>query len=81
MAHGSWLKAHGWRPSPGPKASGGRSGGVMGPMGDGTTPVWCRGGSRYVEGCWGFPYLKSFLVSWFWFSWCFGFLGIPKIKK
>ena len=23
-----------------------------------TTPVWCRGGSRYVEGCWGFRYLK-----------------------
>ena len=20
--------------------------------------VWCRGGSRYVEGCWGFPYLR-----------------------
>ena len=20
--------------------------------------VGCRGGSRYVEGCWGFPYLK-----------------------
>ena len=19
---------------------------------------WCRGGSRYVQGCWGFPYLK-----------------------
>ena len=26
--------------------------------GYGTTPVWCRGGSRYVEGYWGFPYLK-----------------------
>ena len=26
-----------------------------------------RGGSRYVEGCWGFPYLKisKILVSWF----------------
>ena len=24
----------------------------------GTTPVWCRGGSRNVEGCWGFPHLK-----------------------
>ena len=23
-----------------------------------TTPVGCRGGSRCVEGCWGFPYLK-----------------------
>ena len=23
-----------------------------------TTPVWCRGGSRYVEGCSGIPYLK-----------------------
>ena len=23
-----------------------------------TTSVWCKGGSRYVEGCWGFPYLK-----------------------
>ena len=20
--------------------------------------LWCRGGSRYVEGCWGFPHLK-----------------------
>ena len=33
-----------------------------------TTPVGCRGGSRYVERCWGFPYLKikkflGFLVS------------------
>ena len=26
--------------------------------GYGTTPVWCRGASRNVEGCWGFPYLK-----------------------
>ena len=24
----------------------------------GTTPIWCRGGNRYVEGCWGFRYLK-----------------------
>ena len=24
----------------------------------GTTPVGCKGGTRYVEGCWGFPYLK-----------------------
>ena len=24
----------------------------------GNTPVWCRGGSRYVEGCCGFHYLK-----------------------
>ena len=24
----------------------------------GTTPVGCRGGSRYVESCWGFPCLK-----------------------
>ena len=23
--------------------------------GYGTTPVGCRGGSRYVEGCWGVP--------------------------
>ena len=29
--------------------------------GYGTTPVWCRGGSRYVWGCWGFPYLKMLL--------------------
>ena len=27
--------------------------------GYGTTSVWCRGGSRYVEGCWGIPDLKS----------------------
>ena len=26
--------------------------------GYGTTSVWCRGGRRYVQGCWGFPYLK-----------------------
>ena len=26
--------------------------------GYGTTPVWCRGGSRSVEECWGFRYLK-----------------------
>ena len=26
--------------------------------GYGTTPVWCRGGSWYVQGCWEFPYLK-----------------------
>ena len=25
----------------------------------GTTPVWCRGGNRYVETCWGFPYLNK----------------------
>ena len=24
----------------------------------GTTPFWCKGGSRYVEGCWRFPYVK-----------------------
>ena len=34
----------------------------------------CRGGSRYVEGCQGFPYLKSFLVSWFLGFWFLGFL-------
>ena len=30
--------------------------------------VGCRGGNRYVEVCWGFPYLKKFigfLISWF----------------
>ena len=26
--------------------------------GYGTTPVWCRSGNRYDEGCWGFHYLK-----------------------
>ena len=26
--------------------------------GYGTTSVWCRAGSRNVEGCWGFPCLK-----------------------
>ena len=24
----------------------------------GSTLVWCRGRSRNVEGCWGFPHLK-----------------------
>ena len=28
-------------------------------IGYGTTPVGCRDGSRYCEGCWGFPYLKK----------------------
>ena len=34
--------------------------------GYGTTSVWCLGGSRYDEGCRGFPYLKMkmFKVSW-----------------
>ena len=46
--------------------------------------VWCRVGSWYVEGCWGFPYLKKLLVIScsflrFWFlgflvSKCLGFL-------
>ena len=31
--------------------------------GYGTTPVWCRGGTRYVEGCWGF-------LTWKWKSFC-----------
>ena len=35
--------------------------------------VGCRGGSRYVEGCWRFHYLKSVLVSWFQVSWFLGF--------
>ena len=26
--------------------------------GYGTTSVWCRDGSRNIEGCWGFPYLE-----------------------
>ena len=30
--------------------------------GYGTTPVWCRGGNRYVEGCWGVPYLKITMI-------------------
>ena len=33
--------------------------------GCGTTPVGCRGGSRYVEGCWAFPHLKIKQVFWF----------------
>ena len=41
--------------------------------GYGTTPVWCRGGSRYVEGCRGFLYLQiekfcriyQMFISWF----------------
>ena len=39
--------------------------------------VWCRGGSRYVEGRWGFPYLRKclgFLVSKFLGCWFLGFL-------
>ena len=45
-----------------------------------TTPVGCRGGNRYVEGCWGFPYLKikkkfigfvCFRV-WLVVFWCYG---------
>ena len=43
--------------------------------------VGCKCGSRYVEGCWGFPYLKKFLgflvfgllVSWFMVFWFLGF--------
>ena len=38
--------------------------------GYGTAQVGCRGGSRYVEECWGFPYLKvkKFkVVVFFWF--------------
>ena len=35
----------------------------------------CRGGSRYVEGCWGFPLLENKKV-----SWCFGFL-VSKIYQ
>ena len=44
-------------------------------LADRTLPLgwvfWCRGGSRYVKGCWGFPYLqrKRFKVSWFLVSW------------
>ena len=41
-----------------------------------TTPgervAGCRGGSRYVKGCWGFPNLTSLLIYWFL---GFGFLG------
>ena len=47
------------------------------PSGYGTMSVWCRGGSRYVEGCWGFAHLKIKKVSWFlgvWFL-CFKNLG------
>ena len=36
--------------------------------------VGCKGGSRYVEGCWGFPYLKMKKVSWFLGS---SFLELP----
>ena len=40
--------------------------------------VGCRGGSRYVEGCWGFPFVKiktflGFSGSWFLVSWFIGF--------
>ena len=28
----------------------------------GTTPVGCKGRSRYVDGCWGFPYSTTFLM-------------------
>ena len=43
---------------------------------------FCLGGSRYVEGCWGFPYLKKFigfLVHWFLglsIYWFLGFLDV-----
>ena len=42
--------------------------------GDGTTPIWCRGGSRNVERCWGFPYVKieklqHFYLMFFWKTW------------
>ena len=44
--------------------------------------VGCKDGSRYVEGCWGFPFLKKcigfvvywFLGSWFFVSWFLGLL-------
>ena len=39
--------------------------------------VGCTGGSRYVEGCWGFPYLRKligFLVVGFLVSWFLGFV-------
>ena len=38
-----------------------------------TTLVGCRGGSRYVDGCWGFPYLKIKKVFW---VLAFGFYGL-----
>ena len=41
--------------------------------------VGCRDESRFVEGCWGFPYLKSVSVSCFFgffVSWFFGFVGM-----
>ena len=42
--------------------------------GFGTTPVGCRGGSGYAEGCWGFPYSKiekfvGFIKFHFWSIW------------
>ena len=42
----------------------------------------CRGGGRYVEGCYGFPYLKKFIgffVYWFLVCW-FLVLGIQRFK-
>ena len=42
--------------------------------------LWVKGGSRYVEGCWGFPYSKSFLVSWFLVSWFLGF-KVSKLQR
>ena len=41
----------------------------------------CRGGIRYVEGRWWFPYLKiKKKVSWFLNNWFRGFLVFPKYK-
>ena len=37
--------------------------------------VGCRGGSRYVERYWGFPYLKIKKCIGFWFLVCFLFCG------
>ena len=53
------------------------------PTGYGTTQVWCRGVSRYVEGCWGVPCLKININNisicmfpiWFKFSFCFVFVS------
>ena len=43
--------------------------------------VGCRCGSRYVEGWWGFPYLKSFVVSWFLGLWFLGFLVVCLVSS
>ena len=47
----------------------------------GTTSIWYRGGSRYVEECWGFRYLKIKKISCFLGFLCFMDIRISKIYQ